>query len=131
MKKILGLVIGSVALLTIAACQTTPSTQEAVAAGTLTPMTTDEILELVTGKTITYPNGREYHGEGGAFEGVWKGEPVEGTWWVENDVRCYDVEEWGGEWCHDFYWEEDQIVLGRQGEDKLFRDIGLLEGKQL
>ena len=118
MKRALGLGIGLFGLLAIAACA--PSTKELVEQGELVPMTTDEILEAVTGNSEVWPGkGAGYYQEDGTFLGIWEGDEAQGPWWVENDVRCYDVEEWGGEWCHEFFRRGDEIVLVRQGTDKI------------
>ena len=58
-------------------------------------------------------------GEDGTLLGIWKGDKVQGTWWVENDIRCYDVEKWGGEWCHKYYLREGEIVGHRVGTDTI------------
>ena len=120
MRKILGLALGLSGLLAIAACETPPSTQELVEQGALVPMTTDEIMEAVNGNSeIWIDHGAGFYQEDGVFKGHWDGDGAEGTWWVENDVRCYDVEEWGGEWCHEFYRQDGEIVLVRQGTSKI------------
>ena len=120
MKRALGFGIGLFSLIVIAGCETSPSTQEMVDQGALVPMTTDEIMEAVNGNSEVWPgHGAGYYQEDGTFLGIWDGDEAQGPWWVENDVRCYDVEEWGGEWCHEFYRQGDTIVLVRQGTDKI------------
>ena len=120
MKKFLGVTVGLIAMLAVAGCETSPSTQEMVDQGALVPMTTDEIMEAVNGNSEVWPgHGAGYYQEDGTFLGIWDGDEAQGPWWVENDVRCYDVEEWGGEWCHEFYRQDGEIVLVRQGTSKI------------
>ena len=120
MKSPLSIAVGVIGMLAVAACETPPSTQELVEQGTLVPMTTDEIMEAVNGNSEVWPGrGAGFFQEDGVFKGHWDGEDAEGNWWVENNVRCYDVEEWGGEWCHEFYRQNGEIVLLRQGTDKI------------
>ena len=131
MRKIFGLALGLSGLLAIAACETPPTTQELVEQGALVPMTTDEILEAVTGNSEVWPGyGAGYYQEDGTFLGIWEGDEAQGPWWVENDIRCYDVEEWGGEWCHEFYRQDGEIVLVRQGASKILPNR-IEEGNQL
>ncbi len=120
MKKTLGLGIVLASFLAIAACETLPSVEELVEQGALVPMTTDEIMKAVNGNTEVWPGkGAGFYQKDGAFIGHWGGDTAAGTWWVENDIRCYDVEEWGGEWCHEFYRQDGEIVLVRQGTSKI------------
>jgi hypothetical protein len=123
--------VTGLALIALSACQTTESTQQAPANDDLQRLTGDEILAVIANKTLLYGDGGDFYAADGSFTGLWKGQSAAGTWWVENDVRCYDVEEWGGEWCHEFYWEGDTLVLARQGEDKMLRGVQLLDGNQL
>ena len=115
MTKVMGFAVGLAGLLAIAACESA-SLEQGVAEGTLVRMNTEEILAAITGNSEVWPGkGAGYYQEDGTLLGIWKGDEAQGTWWVENDVRCYDVEEWGGEWCHEFYLRGDEIVLSRQG----------------
>ena len=118
MTKVFGFAVVLAGLLAIAACESTQSVslEQAVAEGTMVRMTTEEIRTAITGNSEGWPGkGAAYYREDGTLLGIWKGDEAQGTWWVEDDVRCYDVEEWGGEWCHEFYLRGDEIVLSRQG----------------
>lgn len=130
MSKPVVAAVGLIAILSIAACKTTSSTQELVVQGELVRLTTDEIVEAVTGHSEVWPGrGSGYYNPNGRYEGIWDGDVVEGDWWVENDIRCYDVVDWGGEWCHELYRDGDKVVFVRQGTD-LVLDTTLVEGKQ-
>ena len=129
MKWPLRFAFGLIGMLAIAACA--PSAKELVEQGELVPMTTDEILEAITGNSEVWPgNGAGYYQEDGTFLSIWKGDEGNGTWWVENDIRCYDVEKYGGEWCHEFYRQGDEIVLVRQGTSKILSNR-IEEGNKL
>lgn len=113
-------VLGAIACSVITSCQELQSTPQSSEQTSLVPMTTDEILEAITGNSEVWPvHGAGYYRADGTFLGVWDGQEAEGTWWVENHVRCYDVAEWGGEWCHEFYRRGEEIVLVRQGTDSI------------
>ena len=131
MRKPVVAAVGLVAVLAVAACETPPSTQELVEQGELVRMTTDEISEAITGNSEVWPGqGAAYYQEDGTLLAIWEGDEAEGTWWVENDVRCYDVAEWGGEWCHEFYRRGEEIVLTRQGKNKILPNL-IEEGNKL
>jgi len=118
MKRTFNLIITLFGLLAFAACA--QSKQDLVEKSELVPMSTDEILAAVTGNSEVWPGqGAGYYQEDGTFLGIWEGDKAQGPWWVENDIRCYDVEEWGGEWCHEFYRQGEEIVLVRQGTNRI------------
>ena len=119
MTKTFGFAVSFLCLVAVAGCA--PQTAEKrVAEGTLVPMNTEEILVAITGNSEVWTgHGAGYYQEDGTLLGIWDGDEADGNWWVENDVRCYDVEEWGGEWCHEFYRQGAVIVLVRQGTDKI------------
>ncbi len=94
MHRTLGFVFGIVCIAAVAGCAAN-SASKGVEEGTLVPMNTEEILAAVTGNSEVWPgSGAGYYQEDGTFLGIWKGDEAQGPWWVENDVRCYDVEEW-------------------------------------
>ena len=131
MKSAFGLVLGLFSLTMIVGCEPEPSTQDLVEQGKLLKINNEELAELLTGRTLIGPRGEEYHGEGGAFEGSWDGTVVQGTWRIDNDMRCFDVVEWGGELCHHFYREGDEIAIMRAGKDELFRGRAVVDGNQV
>ena len=118
MKTIIQFSLIVASMLVITACA--PSAKELVRQGQMVRMNSDEILIAIRGNSEVWPGrGAGYYQEDGMFKGHWDGDAAEGTWWVENDVRCYDVESWGGEWCHEFYRKAGEIILLRQGTDKI------------
>ena len=133
MRKKFGLTLVFLSLVLIVGCETTQSTQEVTANSNLVPLTNDEVLQMVNGRTQFWPNdnGRGFFREDGNFEGHWKGEPAEGTWWVEDAVLCYDVTSWGGEWCYDFFHDGGRIVNLRKGQGGEPRPVKFEDGNQL
>ena len=133
MTRLIGFAAALSILLFVTGCQTTGSTQEAAAAADLVPLTNDEVVALVTGRTQIWPdnNGRGYFREDGAFEAHWKGDPAKGTWWVEDGIFCYDVEGWGGEWCYETYHDGDTVVNLRLGQEGKPRLVNFVDGNQL
>ena len=121
MRKFVVLMLGLVGLLALAACTQSASVKQAVAEGTIVPMNTEETIAVYSGNSEVWPGkGAAYYQEDGTLLGIWKGDKVQGTWRVENDVRCQDVVEWGGEWCHKLYLREDGVIVGhRVGTDTL------------
>jgi hypothetical protein len=112
-------------------CQALQSSSEPSKQDVLVPMTTEEIVETIAGNSeLWLGHGAGYYQEDGSFFGNWDGREVHGSWRVENDVRCYDVEEWGGEWCHEFYRQGEIIVLKRVGTDTIL-PIQIEEGNRL
>ena len=129
MNRILGFAVGYMALLAIGACQ---ATEQAASDNKLVKLGEDEIREVLTGNTMfTARGGVYYFSEDGFFDATWKGDPATGTWYVENDFYCYDVEDWGGEWCYNLYWDGDELVGTRLGKSEQFRGGRIEEGKQL
>lgn len=128
--KVLRILVIVTSMFTLASCASNQSASQRVEEGKLVRLTTEEIVQAVTGNSEVWPGrGSGYYNPNGQYEGIWDGHRAEGPWWVENDVRCYDVEPWGGEWCHELYQEGNQIRFVRQGSDKVLNTI-LKEGKQ-
>ncbi len=128
MYRTLGFLLGFACLAAIAGCAASAS--KGVEEGRLERLGTDEIREVLTGRSENWPGqGSVYYKEDGTIENIWKGEETTGTWWAENDLRCYDVAEWGGESCHQLYREGDKILFVRDGTDTIAPQE-LVDGKQ-
>ncbi len=124
MRKCVVLMLGLAGLLALAACTQSVSVEQAVAEGTIVPLNTEETIAVYSGNSEVWPGkGAAYYQEDGTVLGIWKGDKIQGTWWVENDMRCYDVVEWDGEWCHKMYRREDGVFVGhRVGSDTLSKE---------
>ena len=127
MYRTLGFALGILCIATVSGCANSAS--KGVEEGRLVRLNTEEIREVLIGHSENWPGqGSVYYKEDGTIENIWNGEETTGEWWTENDLRCYDVAEWGGQFCHELYREGDKILFVRDGTDKIAPQE-LVEGK--
>ncbi|MEM7173351.1 MAG: DUF995 domain-containing protein [Pseudomonadota bacterium] len=83
-----------------------------------TSMTTDEITELISGKTYTEEGWAVYHAPDGTYDMAWirwvdQGIPEHrwtGTWWVEEPNKlCFGLTWNDAQRCSEYYQFGDQI----------------------
>ncbi len=132
MSKVIVFAAALVSMLAITACETGPTIDEQIAAGTMERLTAEELTEHISGNTeIWKDKGAGYFQPDGTFLANWKGDKVDdGTWWVDGSVRCYDNLLWG-EYCHEFFRRDGEILHTRVGTEILVLPTRMVEGNQL
>lgn len=101
-------------LLALAGCGTP---QEALMKEGYSPMTTDQITALYSGKTVKYNKGADYHAADGSYMSLWKGQIYQGTWSVEGpNKHCWHVDQWGNTPCAELFRSGDSYAVVWKGK---------------